>query len=77
MNQSRDESPSCSQEELLDQSSLIPSYKDKCETKHSKLSKEEIRSDRQKTFPLRISLSYVEDWDTTAAFRELYQNWYC
>ena len=28
------------------------------------------------TFPLSISPSYVNDWDTSAAFRELYQNWY-
>ena len=30
----------------------------------------------QRTIPLGISPAYVKDWDTTNAFRELYQNWY-
>jgi hypothetical protein len=30
---------------------------------------------RQQTISLGISLNYVKQWDTTAAFRELYQNW--
>lgn len=30
---------------------------------------------RQQTVSLSISPNYVEQWDTTAAFRELYQNW--
>ena len=30
----------------------------------------------QKTIPVGISPAYVKSWDTTDAFRELYQNWY-
>lgn len=30
---------------------------------------------RQQTVSLNISPNYVKQWDTTAAFRELYQNW--
>jgi hypothetical protein len=30
---------------------------------------------RQQTVSLGISPNYVKQWDTTAAFRELYQNW--
>lgn len=29
----------------------------------------------EKAFTLSISPTYVKDWDTAAAFRELYQNW--
>ncbi|KAJ5819501.1 hypothetical protein N7474_005092 [Penicillium riverlandense] len=29
----------------------------------------------QRTFSLSISSEYVKDWDSTCAFRELYQNW--
>lgn len=29
----------------------------------------------QTEFPLNFSPDYVRDWDTTAAFREFYQNW--
>lgn len=30
---------------------------------------------RQQTVSLSISPNYVKQWDTTSAFRELYQNW--
>ena len=30
---------------------------------------------RQQTISLSISPNYVKQWNTTAAFRELYQNW--
>jgi hypothetical protein len=30
----------------------------------------------QQTVVFGISPAYVKDWDTTDAFRELYQNWY-
>ena len=36
---------------------------------------EEMSLDDSLAFPLSISPSYVNDWDTSAAFRELYQNW--
>ncbi|CEJ61898.1 hypothetical protein PMG11_10414 [Penicillium brasilianum] len=75
MSQPKNESPSCEQEEILDQPPLNPGEQFKCETKNNEPSEEDICSGRQKTFPLSISLSYVKDWDTTDAFRELYQNW--
>lgn len=75
MSQSKDESPSARQEEPRDQSQVNLSEQVKCETQQNEPSREDIRSDRQQTFPLSISLSYVEDWDTVAAFRELYQDW--
>lgn len=31
---------------------------------------------QQETWSLGITLNYVKDWNTPAAFRELYQNWY-
>lgn len=31
--------------------------------------------ERQMSVTLNISPSYVEDWDSTDAFREFYQNW--
>jgi hypothetical protein len=34
-----------------------------------------IGLDDGQSFPLSISPFYVNDWDTSAAFRELYQNW--
>jgi hypothetical protein len=30
---------------------------------------------RRVEISLSLSPNYVKDWDTTAAFRELYQNW--
>jgi hypothetical protein len=30
---------------------------------------------RRTEISLSLSPNYVKDWDTTAAFRELYQNW--
>ena len=30
----------------------------------------------QQTIPVGISPAYAKSWDTTEAFRELYQNWY-
>jgi hypothetical protein len=30
---------------------------------------------RQQTVSLTISPNYVKQWDSTSAFRELYQNW--
>ncbi|KAJ5369974.1 uncharacterized protein N7496_006094 [Penicillium cataractarum] len=75
MSQSKNEPPSCSQEEFVDQPPLNPSEQFKCETKNNEPSEEDTCAGRQKAFPLSITLSYVKDWDTTDAFRELYQNW--
>jgi hypothetical protein len=34
-----------------------------------------FNSTRRTEISLSLSPNYVKDWDTTAAFRELYQNW--
>ncbi|KAL4889256.1 hypothetical protein BDV59DRAFT_119937 [Aspergillus ambiguus] len=34
-----------------------------------------VNNSSQTEFPLNFSPHYVRDWDATAAFRELYQNW--
>lgn len=55
--------------------SLHPIDKSKHETPHGETGEEGIYLDREETFPFSISSAYVKDWDTAAAFRELYQNW--
>lgn len=32
-------------------------------------------SHKEELSPLGLSADYVQDWNTTAAFRELYRNW--
>lgn len=76
MAQSKSQSPVAGQGEHLEQPQLNPSEQVKCDIQHVEPNREDIRKGSQQTFSLNISPSYVEDWDTTAAFRELYQNWY-
>jgi hypothetical protein len=54
--------------------SLNPVDEAKHETPHQ-TDKEAKYLNHGEIFPFSISPSYVKDWDTVAAFRELYQNW--
>ncbi|KAJ5318288.1 hypothetical protein N7476_004708 [Penicillium atrosanguineum] len=56
---------------------MSDNIKDKVNNEEQDLraSEEEMGLDDSRAFPLSISPSYVNDWDTSAAFRELYQNW--
>lgn len=47
-----------------------------CELQTDKIAPGDLNLERQEYFPLSISSDYVKGWDTTAAFRELYQNWF-
>ncbi|KAJ5219075.1 uncharacterized protein N7498_001174 [Penicillium cinerascens] len=45
------------------------------ELRQDKINEHDQSLYRQQTVSLSISPNYVKQWDTTAAFRELYQNW--
>lgn len=65
--ESEDYSPSDAEKEASDQLER--------ELQANETYKDAPSLERQMSVTLNISPSYVEDWDSTDAFREFYQNW--